>query len=264
MKKYTILVVLVIGMMTQGRGQALDSIALSTTVDSLLNKAIENRKIGKNDVAIPLIEEAIGISKSKFGDSSLLYARSINDLATIFYLQNKYDQAESLMLNVLEIRKSKLNEQHDDYAAILSNLGLLYHRTNQFELAELYLLKSKRIFEPKINEKNIIKFARTLNNLGILYKDMGRYQEAEKYHIEVRKIREKNLPSEDPEVSNNLNNLAIIYRVMGRYREADSILSIVKTIWENRENKPTNYKNTLNSIAMIRIMEKDFDKALKE
>ena len=80
------------------------------------------------------IKEAEG-----FGLLDLRLARSLSDLALLFFDQVKYAQAGSLYKRALAIYDKVLGPVHPDVAASLNNLAGVYGRQGRYAEAELEL-----------------------------------------------------------------------------------------------------------------------------
>jgi tetratricopeptide (TPR) repeat protein len=58
----------------------------------------------------------------------------LNNLAALYQVQERYDDAEPLFLRALEIKEQALGKDHPDVAASLNNLAVLHyyqHRLNE-------------------------------------------------------------------------------------------------------------------------------------
>ncbi|NJR15498.1 MAG: tetratricopeptide repeat protein, partial [Calothrix sp. CSU_2_0] len=71
------------------------------------------------DLAIGYFQKAVELQEKL--DSELELASSLNNLASLYRSQGKYEAAEPLYLQALELRKSILGENHPSYATSLNN-----------------------------------------------------------------------------------------------------------------------------------------------
>jgi tetratricopeptide (TPR) repeat protein len=134
------------------------------------------------------LEKAI-VLQTKFQKLEAL-ATSLNNLASLYYNQGKYSEAEPLYLDALAMRKRLFTGDHSDVATSLNNLALLYNSQGKYSEAEsLYvdaLEMTKRLFtgdHPDV--------AQSLNNLASLYHNQGRYSEAEPLYLDALAIFER-------------------------------------------------------------------------
>jgi CHAT domain-containing protein/Flp pilus assembly protein TadD len=139
---------------------------------------------------------------------------SLNNLAHLYQVQGKYQQAEPLLQRSLVIYEKALGNEHPDVARSLNNLALLYQAQGKYQQAEPLYLRALNIFE-KLVGKEHPNVAINLNNLAYLYQLQGKYQQAEPLYLRALNIFEKLLGKEHPNVAMNLSNLALLYQAQG-------------------------------------------------
>jgi Flp pilus assembly protein TadD len=66
----------------------------------------------------------------------------MNNLATLYYSQGKYEKAESLLEERLEKKKSILGDEHPEALTSMSNLATSYNRQGKYEKAKQLYLKA--------------------------------------------------------------------------------------------------------------------------
>ena len=187
-------------------------------------------KIAKELDYLPLALEQASAYILKVGCSFADYLSSrelgevanLNNLASLYQNQGKYDASESLYKRVLEITEKALGSAHPDVASSLNNLASLYQNQGKYDASEsLY----KRVLE--IREKALGSahpdVASSLNNLASLYQAQGKYDASESLYKRALKIREKALGSAHPDVSTSMNNLALLYQHQGKYDASESL-----------------------------------------
>jgi tetratricopeptide (TPR) repeat protein len=163
------------------------------------------------------------------GNENLQFALSLNQLATLYDSQGKYDEAEPLFLRSLFIREKQLGENHPDVATNLNNLASLYESQRKYNKAEPLYRRSLAIRENQLG-KNHPYVAESLNNLAELYRKQGKYNEADPFHRRSLAIREKQLGENHPHVAQSLNNLALLYNDQGNYADAKDLSERALTI----------------------------------
>ncbi len=102
---------------------------------------------------------------------------TLNNLATLYLVQRKYSQAESLLKRTLAIREDRAKPNSNDIAQTLNSLGVLYSKQGQFSQAELLLNRALKLVETPGQVK--FNSAVILNSLGLLYQAQGKYDQAE-------------------------------------------------------------------------------------
>jgi Flp pilus assembly protein TadD len=70
------------------------------------------------------------------GDEHPEALKSVNNLAGLYELQGKYDQAEPLFVNCLAVRRRVLGDEHPDTLSSINDLAFLYKSQGKYEQAE--------------------------------------------------------------------------------------------------------------------------------
>jgi tetratricopeptide (TPR) repeat protein len=183
------------------------------------------------------------------GNEDPQFAFSLNQLATLYRSQGKYNEAEPLYKRSLSIDKKIYGEDHPNVATSLNNLALLYCNQGKYNEAEPLLLLSLSISEKQLGE-NHPSVAVILNNLATLYNSQGRYNEAEPLYLRSLSIDEKIYGEDHPTIATDLNNLATLYDFQGKYNEAEPLLLRSLSIRENQlEENHLDVANSLNNLA---------------
>lgn len=93
-------------------------------------------------------------------------ARGLNNLGATHVAQERYDEAESILLKALEVRQN-IALEHPDVANSFNNLGLLYQGQRRFSEAELYFQRSLTIREHRLGCNHPITQI-SQNNLSVV------------------------------------------------------------------------------------------------
>jgi Flp pilus assembly protein TadD len=155
-------------------------------------------------------------------NENIEFARSLNFLATLYYSQGRYNEAEPLYLQSLDISKRQLGDDHPSVATSLNNLAGLYKSQGRYNDAEPLYLQSLDIRKRQLGNDHP-HVADSLNNLAGLYKSQGRYNDAEPLYLQSLDIRKRQLGDDHPHVADSLNNLAGLYESQARYNDAEPL-----------------------------------------
>jgi tetratricopeptide (TPR) repeat protein len=207
---------------------------------------------------------AAEISASVSGTKSARYATDLNDLATVYQDQGRYDEAIEKYEEALRIAEKTIGREHRDYASRLNNLGEVYRMQGRYDEAIEKYEEALRIDEKTIGREHP-GYAIRLNNLAVVYRLQGRYDEAIEKYEEALRIDEKTIGREHPGYGIRLNNLASVYSDQGRYDEAiekyeEAMRIIEKTI--GREHP--NYASGLNNLAFVYKELGRYDEAIEK
>ena len=121
-------------------------------------------------------------SEEASDEKALSFARSLDKLVKVLYVQGLYAEAERLCVRALEIKKAELGDRHPDTAASLNNLAALYGSQGRYGEAEPFYLEALEITKAELGDRHP-DTAASLNNLAVLYSSQGRYGEAEPLYL---------------------------------------------------------------------------------
>ncbi len=177
------------------------------------------------------LNKALQIREKVLGAEHPDTATSLNNLATLYDEQGKYEQAEPLHLRALEIYEKILGAEHPDTATSLNDLAGLYESQGKYEQSEALYLRALEIWEKVLGAEHP-DTAESLNDLAVLYLSQGKYEQAEPLHLRALEIWEKVLGAEHPLTATSLNNLAVLYESQGKYEQAEPLCLRALEIWE--------------------------------
>jgi tetratricopeptide (TPR) repeat protein len=180
-------------------------------------------------------------------------AEAQNNLALLYHIQGKYEQAEPLYQRVLEITEKTLEPDRVSVALTLNNLAELYRIQGKYKQAEPLYLRALEITE-KTPESDHYSVGVTLHNLATLYHNQGNYEQAEPLYQHALEIVEKALGSDHHAMAAMLNNLSMLYHNQGNYGKAEPLAQRALEINEKVLGSGSNHPSvvaTLNNLAGI-------------
>ncbi|MBO1047233.1 MAG: tetratricopeptide repeat protein [Dolichospermum sp. DEX182a] len=197
---------------------------LYSQLGNLYSERVQSGKSADRERELALAEQYFNraiVLQTQFQQQDAL-ANSLNNLALLYRLQGRYNDAEPLYLQSLDIRKRQLGDDHPDVATSLNNLALLYRLQGRYNDAEPLYLQSLDIRKRQLGDDHP-DVATSLNNLALLYRLQGRYNDAEPLYLQSLDIRKRQLGDDHPDVATSLNNLALLYRLQRRYNDAEPL-----------------------------------------
>ncbi len=120
------------------RRAAIDTPTMDTA-SSVNNLGILLLLQGRHDEALPVLEEAVDISRRVGGDRHPELARSLENLGNVYYRMHEFDRTLELLDEVMTMRKQVLGEDSPDVARTLNNMGMVYKAAGEPERAEASL-----------------------------------------------------------------------------------------------------------------------------
>jgi tetratricopeptide (TPR) repeat protein len=135
----------------------------------------------RHDAAEQFYRRAIDIKVKHLGAQHIVVARSLNNLARLYYQLNRFNEAEPLTKKCVEIYAKIFGTEHPDYATALHNLGTLYHIQVRFKDAEPLYRQALSIRQKTLgpDHPETKGLGRSLANL---LRSTGRAQEADRIH----------------------------------------------------------------------------------
>lgn len=183
-------------------------------VELLERKRASLTNKGKHLQALLAAKKIVDLRRSLFGSEHAGYAKSLNDLGTLYDDLGWRARAEPLYREALEIRKKILGKQHPDYATSLNNLGYLYSSMDDYARAEPFYREALEVKKKVLDEEDP-SYVTALNNLGYLYRSMGDFSRSEPLFREALEIRRKVLGEAHPDYAKSLSSLSALYKEMG-------------------------------------------------
>jgi tetratricopeptide (TPR) repeat protein len=176
--------------------------------------------------AEPMLHDALVMREKLLGTSHLLVAKSLNNLATLYWERSEFDEAQALFERALVIRE-KGSVSHMERAESLNNLGLVYIFQKRFGEAESLLQRTYVLCEKALagtyagHAETTDALSSSLNNLGYLYYVQGRYQEAQSLYQRAYPVWEELYGPQHPNIAILLYNLGCNYQGMRDYEASE-------------------------------------------
>ncbi|CAG8083911.1 unnamed protein product [Penicillium salamii] len=149
-------------------------------------------------------------------------------LAKAHWLDDRWEEAEQLLVQVLKTHKTKLGEEHPSTLISLANLASTYRNQGRWDEAEQIDLHVIMTSKAKLGEDNPITLT-SMSNLASTYRNQGRWKEAEQLEVQVMKTSKTKLGEDHPSTLTSMINLASVYRDQGRWKEAEQLdLQVMK------------------------------------
>jgi tetratricopeptide (TPR) repeat protein len=231
---------------------------LAITLRLLMNVSSDQKKTAQTS---QLQERLLRIPAPSLEPELLDITANLDSLATRYYNQERFDDAEPLYSWALTIREKALGLDHPEVAASLNRLANLYYNQQKYEAAES-LYKQALALREQILSPGHLDIAVSLNNLANLYYNQQKYEAAEPLYKQAMTILQKTLKPEHPYVADGLNNLGMIYLLRRQYTEAESVLQQALAIrMIVLESDDLNVAVSLNNLAKAYYYQHRFDQA---
>ncbi|CAI7635713.1 unnamed protein product [Penicillium palitans] len=143
-------------------------------------------------------------------------------LATVYWLEGQWEEAENLHMQVVKTRKKKLGEDHPSTLTSMANLAATYRDQGRWEKAENLEVQVMEARKKKLGEDHPDTL-RSMGNLASTFSNQGRWEEAENLEVQVMEVRKKKLGEDHPDTMRSIANLASTFWNQGRWEEAENL-----------------------------------------
>ncbi|MBP6744537.1 tetratricopeptide repeat protein [bacterium] len=135
-------------------------------------------RTGCDDRAEELLLRAIAINTSNFGPYHKSVADSSNHLASIYYEQSRFAEAEKLCRQIVNSYEKSLGSKHLEVGKVSQNLAMILQEQNKMQEAEAFYAKALKIMRESAGpfDSDIISL---LENYAHLLRSAGRIDEAD-------------------------------------------------------------------------------------
>ena len=210
-----------------GSVEANDQGSVEHQVSELYAQATKALQVGLYNDGIEVAQHALRLANLHLGAEHRSTLQNIDSLASLYFEQGRYAEAETLRADLLQRRVRLLGDDHKDTLESKARLAEVFRKQARYDEAEsLYwqLLRSRRQALGHEHPESI----NTMVDLGKLYAEQGRRGDAENIMASIRKSMK---PSRRRVGTNELDGprathyLAHLYWDLNRYRDAERLMS---------------------------------------
>ena len=158
-------------------------------------------------------------------------ALSLQNLATIYEVQNRLSEAEQLYLRAIAIQDRAFGSEHPTSAQTRELLAINYTSQGRYADAER-LLKLSLATKRKAFGESHPAVAKTLTNLAVVYQRTDRLSDASDAYARALTISEKILGADHPSVAGDLSNLGGAALARKQFEQAERLHKRALTIRE--------------------------------
>lgn len=160
-----------------------------------------------------------------FGESDPKLSYTLESLANVKFMMEKYRPAEGYYKRAYEIKLKVLGPMHIAIAGSANSMARLYYHMCEYDQSEKFAKQCINIYEKTIGPDNP-NVASSLHNLATLYHVQRKYNEAEPAYKRSLEIKKKILGPDHPETVKLLKSYADLLRSTNRAAEADELSSV--------------------------------------
>jgi CHAT domain-containing protein/tetratricopeptide (TPR) repeat protein len=161
---------------------------------------------------------ALTIREHLLGADNADVAESLDALATVYYDEARFDEAEDLLQRSLAIEQRVFGNHSSKTASKVHHLAVVLNDEGKYPEAETLYRRALAICDEN-RSSGRSEIGEIDNDLATLYDDEGRYAQAESLYLRALAVRENADGIESWQVGETLDNLATLYDAEGRYSE---------------------------------------------
>lgn len=178
------------------------------------------QKLGKLDVAQPLLTSALAQRRQILGSNDPRVARSLIALGLLRKDQGKLDEAENLVRQGLAMSRKAPAATSSDVAAALLALGSILETRGKYDEAKQVLEEAFNTLPEKAEDS--AEKAENLLELANVTFYQGHYDESAQFNHQALDIDRRLFGEQHPAVAEELNNLGAIEADRGDYPASES------------------------------------------
>lgn len=210
-----------------------------------------NRRLGNYDTSEPLLEEALELRRTHYGDDHPTTAASLDHLGLLLSDQGEFEAAVDVLREALSIHASSPESDQVETSETMNRLAYALRRQGKHEEAEALFRESLEIREAELGTDHLQTIA-SKSSLGVALHMQGEFDDAEELFREVLAQRRELLVPAHPDLAMSLNNLGSLLMNRGRYGEAipflEEALEMRQSLFGERHPKVA---LTMNNLALV-------------
>lgn len=192
-------------------------------------------KLGLYDEAEPQLTTALGLREAQRNSGGGLSEQELAlnrvDLARLYIVQARYDEAAALLRQSLRSLGGEETEHRLELASVLDELAGVLGRQGRFAEAGPLNRQALEIRLADLGDDHP-DVASSYNSQAVLAYYQNDWPLVETSFQRALAIRERTLDPTHPDVAQSLNNLGLFYQAQDRYDDAIPLLTRAAGVWE--------------------------------
>ena len=209
------------------KANAVNNFMTNDFMMKLLAAGNEHRD-GEPPAAFELVSRAAKNVDAMFDEQPTIEAAIRNEIGTIFYNLNAFEEAKRQFQTSLELWRSSLGAEHSDTLKAVNNLGLTHRCLGEKEIAEKFYRQALTGRQKTLGDSHPLTLV-TMNNLANLLQSDDRNEEAEMLLRGTLEMQRTTLGMEHKETLTTMTNLGNLLRGAG---ELEAALQMHRQAWK--------------------------------
>jgi tetratricopeptide (TPR) repeat protein len=153
--------------------------------EELISESFTSYQQGDYSGAVDIAREALRVAERDFGPVHFTVAVSLNNIATLYISQKRFDEAEPLYKQSIKVQERALGKNHPNIAMSHANLAKLYSYQGKYAKAEFHYIQALTIYEESIGPDHP-DTANILKEMATLYMEIGNKEKARSYILRAQ------------------------------------------------------------------------------
>ncbi|MGB4205129.1 MAG: CHAT domain-containing protein [Bacteroidales bacterium] len=183
-------------------------------VTTLSNLAGLYTSLGQYEKAKELYDTA-SLRFDKEDSNSIEYGILLNNIASFYFAQKKYEEALTYLVKIIDIgnsiEKDNSSMYINLYIEVHNKKAIIYEQLGDYEKALEAIREAIKTGETNLGKKHVA-YLKSLDILTMIYSAMGNYSEAIKTNTQSIEITKEILGKENFEYTNRISNQALLYK----------------------------------------------------
>lgn len=228
--------------------------AITTFGQDLIQQRVELERIiaqGEYSKALKKSNEIKSITEKKYGIKTAEHAKSLLDIAVVYYYMFDCPNSELYIHSAIEIFASTKGTQSYEYANALQNESYILLNCNKVTNAELATSKAIKIIKEHVTDSTLL-LASLYSDLGYIQTTLGKITEAKKNYITSYELMNVSEFLKTEAFAFLLNNIANLYHDISDFETAKKYytqsLEVHKDVFGSNSSE---YAMVLNNMGIL-------------
>ncbi len=196
---------------------------ISQDITELYDLSMKYYNEGNYELAIQYGEQLLQTWEKSYGEGdSPGFALIKNNLAFLYNLGKKYDEAEIMYNDALLMRRRLYLSPHHELAISISNLAGFYYDRGRTDLAHPLYVEALEMYRVLYNG-DTKELATCINNVALFFISCSEFSKAETLFNESIGMHRRLYKTDHEALALSLNNAGYFYSNVGRFDEAETL-----------------------------------------
>jgi CHAT domain-containing protein len=207
-------------------------------IDVLLNLSRITNDLGMIDQSQALIQQALELTRLKFGSNSVLEADVYASMAATAFTNGEFDTSLNYNFKSISILEANQFKGKEFYAMLYTNIGQAYDELFEIELSLKYKNQALDLYKEIFGPENA-NVAQALENIGLAYEMADENENALAYLKKALVMKTNTLGANHDKTGTTYLNIGLIYLKKLYPKNAIENLEKARAVYDSYEKHET-------------------------